>query len=96
MLPFIAGLEDSPQVVLQMMLKYVKDFFGCRACAQHFEEMAQGSLSSVKTLEEAVLWLWEKHNVVNAKLAGRGKSPCFIDPASEVTFYCASFSCYYI
>ncbi|XP_015260942.1 PREDICTED: sulfhydryl oxidase 2 [Gekko japonicus] len=64
------GLEENPQVVLQMMQKYVKDFFGCRACAQHFEEMAQDSLDSVKTLEEAVLWLWEKHNVVNAKLAG--------------------------
>lgn len=72
-MPFIAGLEETPQVVLQVMQKYVKNFFGCRACAQHFEEMAQESLDSVKTPEEAVLWLWEKHNVVNAKLAGTAK-----------------------
>ncbi|XP_054853261.1 sulfhydryl oxidase 2 [Eublepharis macularius] len=64
------GLEENPCAVLQIMQRYVKDFFGCRACAQHFEEMAEESLSSVKTLEEAALWLWEKHNVVNARLAG--------------------------
>ncbi|XP_048368149.1 sulfhydryl oxidase 2 [Sphaerodactylus townsendi] len=64
------GLEENPRAVLQIMQKYVKNFFGCRACAQHFEEMAQESLDSVKTPEEAVLWLWEKHNVVNSKLAG--------------------------
>ncbi|XP_063000496.1 sulfhydryl oxidase 2 [Elgaria multicarinata webbii] len=64
------GLKDSPQAVLQVMQRYVQDFFGCRACAQHFAEMAGESLDSVKTLDEAVLWLWEKHNVVNARLAG--------------------------
>ncbi|XP_060106636.1 sulfhydryl oxidase 2 [Heteronotia binoei] len=64
------GLEENPQAVLQLMQRYVQAFFGCRACARHFEEMAQESLHWVKTLEEAVLWLWEKHNVVNAKLAG--------------------------
>ncbi|KAM6430997.1 sulfhydryl oxidase 2 [Liasis olivaceus] len=64
------GFEDNPRVVLQIMQKYVQDFFGCRACAQHFGEMARVSLDSVKTWDEAVLWLWEKHNVVNARLAG--------------------------
>ncbi|XP_042335809.1 sulfhydryl oxidase 2 [Sceloporus undulatus] len=64
------GFEDNPRAVLEIMQKYVRDFFGCRACAQHFEEMARESLDSVKTLDEAVLWLWEKHNVVNARLAG--------------------------
>ncbi|KAH0615445.1 hypothetical protein JD844_004683 [Phrynosoma platyrhinos] len=63
------GFEDNPRVVLEIMQKYVRDFFGCRACAQHFEEMARESLDSVNTLDEAVLWLWEKHNVVNARLA---------------------------
>lgn len=70
-IPLNAGFEDNPRVVLQIMEKYVKSFFGCRACAEHFEEMARESLDSVKTFDEAVLWLWERHNVVNARLAGR-------------------------
>ncbi|XP_039235524.1 sulfhydryl oxidase 2 isoform X2 [Pipra filicauda] len=64
------GLEDNPQVVLQVMRRYIQHFFGCKACAQHFEEMAKESMDSVKTLDRAVLWLWEKHNVVNNRLAG--------------------------
>uniref|UniRef100_A0A8C7E5W4 Sulfhydryl oxidase n=1 Tax=Naja naja TaxID=35670 RepID=A0A8C7E5W4_NAJNA len=64
------GFEDNPRVVLQIMQKYVQDFFGCRACAEHFQEMARESLESVKSWDEAVLWLWEKHNVVNTRLAG--------------------------
>ncbi|XP_059571662.1 sulfhydryl oxidase 2 isoform X3 [Alligator mississippiensis] len=64
------GFEDNPQVVLQMMRRYIQHFFGCKACAQHFEEMAKESMDSVKTLDKAVLWLWEKHNVVNNRLAG--------------------------
>ncbi|KAM8796558.1 sulfhydryl oxidase 2 [Eudromia elegans] len=64
------GLEDNPQVVLQIMRRYIQHFFGCQACAQHFEEMAKESMDSVRTLDKAVLWLWEKHNVVNNRLAG--------------------------
>ncbi|XP_030317261.1 sulfhydryl oxidase 2 isoform X2 [Calypte anna] len=64
------GLEDNPQIVLQVMRRYIHHFFGCKACAQHFEEMAKESLDSVQTLDKAVLWLWEKHNVVNSRLAG--------------------------
>ncbi|KAJ7418499.1 Sulfhydryl oxidase 2 [Willisornis vidua] len=64
------GLEDNPQMVLQVLRRYIQHFFGCRACAQHFEEMARESLDSVKTSDQAVLWLWEKHNVVNNRLAG--------------------------
>lgn len=66
----LAGFEDEPRVVLQVMQRYVQDFFGCRACADHFAEMAGASLGSVKSWDEAVLWLWETHNVVNARLAG--------------------------
>ncbi|XP_064891662.1 sulfhydryl oxidase 2 isoform X1 [Columba livia] len=64
------GLEDNPQIVLQIMRRYIQHFFGCKACAQHFEEMAKESMDSVKSLDKAVLWLWEKHNVVNNRLAG--------------------------
>ncbi|XP_031457730.1 sulfhydryl oxidase 2 [Phasianus colchicus] len=64
------GLEDNPRIVLEVMRRYIHHFFGCKACAQHFEEMAKESVDSVQTLDKAVLWLWEKHNVVNNRLAG--------------------------
>ncbi|XP_004613453.2 sulfhydryl oxidase 2 [Sorex araneus] len=64
------GLEGDPQAVLQAVRGYVRTFFGCRECGEHFEEMARESLDTVKTPEQAILWLWRKHNVVNSRLAG--------------------------
>uniref|UniRef100_A0A8C1ZI49 Sulfhydryl oxidase n=1 Tax=Cyprinus carpio TaxID=7962 RepID=A0A8C1ZI49_CYPCA len=64
------GFEDDPLAVLQTMRHYIGTFFGCQECGKHFEEMAQESLNQIKTVDEAVLWLWRKHNQVNARLAG--------------------------
>ncbi|XP_064146758.1 sulfhydryl oxidase 2 [Loxodonta africana] len=64
------GFEGAPQAVLQTLRRYVSTFFGCRECGKHFEEMAQESLDAVRTPDQAVLWLWRKHNVVNSRLAG--------------------------
>ncbi|XP_071201602.1 sulfhydryl oxidase 1-like isoform X2 [Salvelinus alpinus] len=60
----------DPQEVLQAMRSYIHSFFGCQACATHFENMAQESMSHVGTLSSAVLWLWSHHNHVNNRLAG--------------------------
>uniref|UniRef100_A0A6G1RPD6 Sulfhydryl oxidase n=1 Tax=Hypotaenidia okinawae TaxID=2861861 RepID=A0A6G1RPD6_9GRUI len=49
---------------------YVRHFFGCQECAQHFEAMAAESMDQVVGREEAVFWLWSHHNKVNARLAG--------------------------
>ncbi|ERE70549.1 sulfhydryl oxidase 2 [Cricetulus griseus] len=65
-----AGFEDDPQAVLQTIRRYIHTFFGCKECAEHFEEMAKESMNSVKTPDQAVLWLWRKHNMVNSRLAG--------------------------
>ncbi|XP_062874371.1 sulfhydryl oxidase 2 [Trichomycterus rosablanca] len=64
------ALEDDPLAVLRTMRQYIGTFFGCRECGKHFEEMAQESMSQVKSLDEAVIWLWTRHNQVNARLAG--------------------------
>uniref|UniRef100_A0A8C3X2S0 Sulfhydryl oxidase n=1 Tax=Catagonus wagneri TaxID=51154 RepID=A0A8C3X2S0_9CETA len=64
------GFAGAPQAVLQAVRRYVRAFFGCRQCAEHFEEMAHDSMDSVKTADQAVLWLWKKHNLVNSRLAG--------------------------
>uniref|UniRef100_A0A8D0MLU0 Sulfhydryl oxidase n=1 Tax=Sus scrofa TaxID=9823 RepID=A0A8D0MLU0_PIG len=64
------GFAGDPQAVLQVIRRYVRVFFGCKECAEHFEEMAEESMDSVRTADQAVLWLWRKHNVVNSRLAG--------------------------
>ncbi|XP_059196889.1 sulfhydryl oxidase 1 [Centropristis striata] len=60
----------DPQEVLSAMRYYIHSFFGCRACAEHFEAMASESMVEVNTLSSAVLWLWSRHNRVNNRLAG--------------------------
>eukprot|EP00071_Canis_lupus_P008382 XP_005625491.1 sulfhydryl oxidase 2 [Canis lupus familiaris] len=64
------GFEDDPQAVLQTIRRYIHTFFGCKECSEHFEEMAKESMDSVKTSDQAILWLWKKHNLVNNRLAG--------------------------
>lgn len=66
-----AGLEGDPQAVLQAIRRYVRTFFGCKECGEHFEGMAAESMDSVKTPDQAILWLWKQHNRVNSRLAGR-------------------------
>ncbi|XP_018419569.1 PREDICTED: sulfhydryl oxidase 2 [Nanorana parkeri] len=64
------ALQGDPHAVLKVMRRYIWEFFGCRECAQHFEAMAKESIDTVKTADEAALWLWQKHNVVNNRLSG--------------------------
>ncbi|KAM9129104.1 sulfhydryl oxidase 1 [Pangshura tecta] len=63
-------LGTGPLEVLGAMRGYVWSFFGCRECAQHFEGMAAESMDKVRSVDEAALWLWSRHNQVNARLAG--------------------------
>ncbi|XP_024134693.1 sulfhydryl oxidase 1 [Oryzias melastigma] len=62
--------SSNPQEVLRAMRNYVKNFFGCRACAEHFETMARENLGAVDSLPLAMLWLWSAHNRVNSRIAG--------------------------
>ncbi|MEQ2200105.1 hypothetical protein XENOCAPTIV_022658, partial [Xenoophorus captivus] len=62
---------SDPKEVLKAMRNYVHHFFGCRYCAEHFENMAKEGLNEVNTLISAVLWLWSRHNRVNNRIAGK-------------------------
>ncbi|XP_060888628.1 sulfhydryl oxidase 1 [Labrus mixtus] len=64
-----SGSTDS-QEVLSAMRNYIYNFFGCRHCAEHFENMAKESLVEVNTVSSTILWLWSRHNRVNNRLAG--------------------------
>ncbi|XP_047443287.1 sulfhydryl oxidase 1 [Mugil cephalus] len=66
---YSAGGSD-PSEVLSAMRGYVHSFFGCRECAEHFENMARDSMAEVNSLTSSVLWLWSRHNRVNNRLAG--------------------------
>jgi len=65
-----AGSGD-PRDVLRSMVSYVREFFGCRECSEHFLEMvANGSNieTEVTSYEDAVLYLWNRHNDVTKRL----------------------------
>lgn len=50
---------------------YVKHFFGCSYCSEHFQAMyAEDAESSIKVADDTILWLWRAHNKVNKRLKG--------------------------
>uniref|UniRef100_A0A3P8W2G1 Sulfhydryl oxidase n=1 Tax=Cynoglossus semilaevis TaxID=244447 RepID=A0A3P8W2G1_CYNSE len=59
--------EASNQLEVPLAMRnYIHAFFGCRYCAEHFDNLVRGSLLE----NEAVLWLWSIHNEVNSRLSG--------------------------
>ncbi|XP_065067964.1 sulfhydryl oxidase 1-like isoform X2 [Rhopilema esculentum] len=62
--PDLTGLE-----ILRRIRGFIDYFFGCRYCRNHFVAMASNLDNEVKSNDDAILWLWERHNRVNARLA---------------------------
>ncbi|XP_055858943.1 sulfhydryl oxidase 1 [Episyrphus balteatus] len=63
--------SSDPLEVLSAIHGVVKYFFGCTDCSEHFQDMAKRrKIWSTPSKDEAVLWLWDAHNEVNARLAG--------------------------
>lgn len=61
----------DPLEVLHAVFGYIKGFFGCTECSNHFQEMAKrNKIWNVTSKDNAVLWLWAAHNEVNTRLAG--------------------------
>ncbi|CAD7013563.1 unnamed protein product [Ceratitis capitata] len=64
-------VSNDPLEVLTAIHGYVKFFFGCTHCSEHFQVMAsRRKIWNVPNKDEAVLWLWAAHNEVNERLAG--------------------------
>merc|ERR1719430_457388 len=62
--------EEDPRVVLRAMVAYVKHFFSCRECSEHFLSMVHNGTAieeEVSSATEAVLFLWAAHNAVNLR-----------------------------
>lgn len=82
--------SNDPLEVLHAIHGFVKYFFGCTHCSQHFQEMAEKNhMWNVATKDNAVLWLWSAHNEVNNRLAGDDTE----DPAFKKIQYPARDVC---
>lgn len=65
------SLKSNPKEILDTMRAYIKNYFGCADCANHFLEMAKRrNLDDVNTWEKSIIWLWDAHNEVNNRLKG--------------------------
>ncbi|XP_063988620.1 sulfhydryl oxidase 1-like [Diachasmimorpha longicaudata] len=61
----------SAGMVLSAMYGFIKNFFSCSNCVEHFVEMAnRRNVFNVSTVDDSILWLWEAHNEVNQRLSG--------------------------
>lgn len=64
-------ISMDPLEILQAMHGYIKYFFGCSDCSNHFQQMAaRNKIWNVTSKDDAVLWLWASHNEVNKRLSG--------------------------
>ncbi|KAI6172627.1 Sulfhydryl oxidase [Aphelenchoides besseyi] len=56
--------------VLEPIHQFIYNYLSCSECAKNFDKMAKETLSSVRTPEDTVLWLWRAHNRANKRLSG--------------------------
>lgn len=64
------GEDDDGLDTMKKIRDYIKHFFGCTKCVEHFTKMAANIDHEVKTHDEAILWLWKAHNKANKRLHG--------------------------
>ncbi|XP_053982149.1 sulfhydryl oxidase 1 isoform X1 [Hylaeus volcanicus] len=82
--------EHEPRKILEAMHGYIKQFFGCADCSEHFIEMAaKKKMFDVSNTNDSILWLWSAHNEVNARLSGDGTE----DPKHKKIQYPAAKHC---
>jgi thiol oxidase len=61
--------DGNARANLAAMHGWIVNFFGCRDCAQHFEEMWISENGEAATSHiSAVVWLWKAHNLVRDRL----------------------------
>lgn len=81
-----AAQRGRPTQVLTAMVGYIKQFFGCRECADHFVAATRGGadFAAVATsYDAAVLYLWGKHNEVNRRLAAEATNEDPVYPKTD-------------
>ncbi|KAJ8686312.1 hypothetical protein QAD02_022106 [Eretmocerus hayati] len=87
---FDSNVDEDQSSVLVAMHAYIKNFFGCADCAEHFQGMAKNmSLFEIQGGDDSILWLWKAHNKVNERLAGDQTE----DPKFKKIQYPAASNC---
>jgi len=67
---------ETVDILKRRVYQYSQDF-PCEDCRVHFNELLENHpfpLESVNTLEEARIWSWLTHNLVNVRI-GKGWHP---------------------
>lgn len=59
--------------VLYMMRDFIKTFFSCKGCVNHFIEISSQNEKTklenhLKNSNSSVMWLWDIHNRVNERI----------------------------
>jgi len=65
--------EKPPHQILEVMVGYVKYFFGCQDCVKHFLEESENGGAVIREVSDkrsSILWLWRAHNKANIRLSG--------------------------
>uniref|UniRef100_A0AC34FJM6 Sulfhydryl oxidase n=1 Tax=Panagrolaimus sp. ES5 TaxID=591445 RepID=A0AC34FJM6_9BILA len=86
--------KADPMEPLKAIQGWVKSFFGCKPCKKHFIEMTEKTYKmdkeKIKNSEDAVLYLWNAHNIVNERLHGKPETedPQFLKYQFPPEFLC--------
>lgn len=68
-MPMVSAGANDGKRWMEVLEGYIKHFFQCSDCAEHFLQELQGpDARMVSTKRDAVLWLWRTHNRVNERL----------------------------
>ncbi|KAI7698084.1 hypothetical protein SSS_06030 [Sarcoptes scabiei] len=78
---------------LYAMREYIKHFFACTECSKHFVSMASTLENELIFPNSSVLWLWNAHNRVNARLKKSGSEDYKL-PKRQFPTYEECESCY--
>ncbi|EDV28185.1 Sulfhydryl oxidase 1 [Trichoplax sp. H2] len=62
------GMAMDRRKILYGVRNFVQYFFSCQKCRYHFLKEAATISSTVKSNDDAVLWLWRAHNKANSRL----------------------------
>jgi hypothetical protein len=68
---------------LIIMTKFIKNFFSCEVCREHFVEMSWTiAHRPMGDPGDAILWAWETHNAVSARLSSENGPKDTLHPKS--------------
>jgi len=60
-------------LVLSAMRGYISNFFTCTECQGNWKIATENYKAEVESAQDAVLYLWQRHNIVNYRLKSEGK-----------------------